>query len=211
MEERQVKVIINKYRYLGGINDEKELTLLYREMGIEYSKFFKMDGLCKIGFLASEMLLADEPERFQPLKDRAVICFNGSSSLQDDSNYNATINDADNYYPSPSLFVYTLSNIVTGELAIRNKYYGESSFYISRIFDAEMICRTVNEAFMDEETNSILVGWTEYFREEKEALMMLVSRADDNAKGELMTVERLQQIYTNERQYKKEDDGRRIN
>ena len=42
--------------------------------------------------------------------------------------FQETIQHADSYYPSPALFVYTLPNIVTGEIAIRNKYYGETSF-----------------------------------------------------------------------------------
>ena len=38
--------------------------------------------------------------------------------------------DKENYYPSPALFVYTLPNIVTGELAIRHQIYGETACYV---------------------------------------------------------------------------------
>ena len=77
--------------------------------------------------MASELLLqAEGAERFVPREDRAVVFFNRSASLQADTAYQATIQDPDNFYPSPAAFVYTLPNIVTGEIAIRNKYFGET-------------------------------------------------------------------------------------
>ena len=89
------------------------LTELYRTHIGDYPKFFKMDTLCKLGFVASELLLQAEGEqRFVPREDRAVVFFNRSASLQADTAYQATIQDPENFYPSPSAFVYTLPNIV---------------------------------------------------------------------------------------------------
>ena len=92
----------------------EEITNFYRSLQVDYPKFFKMDGLSKLGFLASEMILNDDENRFTPREDVAVICFNSSSSLDIDMQYQETIADNENYFPSPSLFVYTLPNIVTG-------------------------------------------------------------------------------------------------
>ena len=136
------------------------LTELYRAYVGDYPKFFKMDTLSKLGFVASEMLLKDEGhERFVPCENCAVIMFNKTSSLQADTNYQATIQDPENFFPSPAAFVYTLPNIVTGEIAIRNKYYGETSFIVMESCDAEIMARQLMNAFQDPITQSILGGW----------------------------------------------------
>ena len=136
------------------------LTELYRARVGDYPKFFKMDTLSKLGFVASEMLLKDESqERFVPRGDRAVVLFNKTASLQADTNYQATIQDPENFFPSPAAFVYTLPNIVTGEIAIRNKYYGETSFIVMESCDAHIMARQLMNAFQDPMTQSILGGW----------------------------------------------------
>lgn len=135
------------------------LTAIYRKQINDYPKFFKMDMLSKLGFVASELLLGKESERFISREDRAIVFFNRSSSICDDKNYQATIQDKDNYYPSPSVFVYTLPNIVTGEIAIRNKYLGETSFYVLNELDTSLMKNVVEDAFQDDVTSSALCGW----------------------------------------------------
>ena len=136
------------------------LTELYRAYVGDYPKFFKMDTLSKLGFVASELLLqAEGAERFVPREDRAVVFFNRSASLQADTAYQETIQDPDNFYPSPAAFVYTLPNIVTGEIAIRNKYYGETSFIVLPENDPQIMARELQNAFHDPMTTSVLGGW----------------------------------------------------
>lgn len=101
---------------------DKLLVELYRRYAGDYPKFFKMDTLSRLGFMAAELLLQKE-------KVEAVIFANRSASIKNDTDYLATIAEG-NYYPSPSLFVYTLPNIVTGEIAIRHHIQGETAFYI---------------------------------------------------------------------------------
>ena len=98
------------------------LVELYRRFVGDYPKFFKMDTLCRLGFIAAELLLKNE-------QVDAVILANRSASIKNDTDYLATISEG-NYYPSPALFVYTLPNIVTGEIAIRHHIQGETAFYI---------------------------------------------------------------------------------
>lgn len=150
------------------------LTALYRSLQIDYPKFFKMDSLSKLGFLASELVLRDEKPRFTPREDVAVICFNRSSSLATDTLYQATIQREGSYYPSPSLFVYTLPNIVAGEIAIRNKFFGETSFYVCEEWSAQQALRATRHALSDGRTRAVLAGWVECFEEACEAFMVLV-------------------------------------
>lgn len=144
-------------------NNEKGSALLvelYRNHVGDYPKFFKMDALCRVGFVASELLLqAENNVRFEPCDDRAVIFFNQSGSLNADTHYQATIQDPENFFPSPAAFVYTLPNIVTGEIAIRNKYYGETSFIVLEQADSAIMARQLLNAFHDSATQSILGGW----------------------------------------------------
>jgi 3-oxoacyl-[acyl-carrier-protein] synthase-1 len=159
-----------------------EITEYYRSLSVDYPKFFKMDNLSKLGFLASEMLFNNDAEvathqsQYSNCEDIAVICFNRSSSLCTDTKYQKTIQDNKNYFPSPSLFVYTLPNIVTGEIAIRNKFFGETSFYICENFDAKQIFCTTMNVFSDKNTNFALVSWVESFGDIHQILMFLVEK-----------------------------------
>ena len=159
------------------------LTELYRKHVGDYPKFFKMDTLCKLGFVASELLLQAEGEpRFALREDRAIILFNRNASLQADTAYQATIQNPDNYFPSPAAFVYTLPNIVTGEIAIRNKYYGETTFLVIEDNDESIVSRQLLNAFQDSKTTSILNGWVDCFDENHfEARLFLLDKpSNDN-------------------------------
>jgi len=172
--------------------NSSEISEFYRSLQINYPKFFKMDGLSKLGFLASELMLKDEENRFIPREDVALVCFNRSSSLDTDAQYQATIQEKEDYFPSPSLFVYTLPNIVLGEIAIRNMFHGESFFYICKNFDARQIVETVTNTFYDNTTTAVLAAWIEYFEDKKEVLMMWI----DSEKGDIdFTVEKVNKLY----------------
>jgi 3-oxoacyl-[acyl-carrier-protein] synthase-1 len=165
------------------------LTALYRALRVDYPRFFKMDALSKLGFLASEILLREENLRFTPREDCAVICFSRSSSLDTDRLYQESIRLGDGYYPSPSLFVCTLPNIVTAEIAIRNKLHGETSVYICEKFNALQIYRTVYSAFASQPIRSALAGWTEYGGGACEAFLMQIETQPATASGTPFSVE----------------------
>ena len=140
------------------------LNEAYRRYVNDYPKFFKMDGLCKLGFIASELLLSHlGEERFTPREDRAIVLFNSSGSIEADVHYQKTISDPEDFFPSPSLFVYTLPNIVTGEIAIRNKYLGETSFYVLEEYNEQAISDLIGCALTDDSTTSVLCGWMDFY------------------------------------------------
>ena len=139
------------------------LKALYHQYVGDYPKFYKMDGLSRLGFIASELLLqAEGLERFVACDDRAVIFFNHSSSIGADRKYLESIADPENFFPSPSVFVYTLPNIVTGEIAIRNHYYGETSFYILPERSEQQMEAILRASCLDTATRSIITGWLDY-------------------------------------------------
>jgi 3-oxoacyl-[acyl-carrier-protein] synthase-1 len=160
------------------------LTELYKHFVGDYPKFYKMDPLSRLGFLASELLLQAEKKSFdaksqssnlksqssnlksqsspQSSVSRAVVFFNSSSSIATDRKYMETI-ATDNYFPSPSVFLYTLPNIVTGEIAMRNNYHGETSFFILPRRDDGLMNQIALSTFQDREVKSIITGWLDYY------------------------------------------------
>lgn len=143
----------------GKVISNSNISGIYREFISDYPKFFKMDSLCKLGFIAAELILKGQTS--EQKENASIILFNRNGSLITDRNYQKTIAD-DNYFPSPALFVYTLANIVTGEIAIRHKIYGESSFYVLSHQDDEMMREVVNNAYLTSTPSFILTGWVDY-------------------------------------------------
>ena len=161
------------------------LTELYRNHIADWPKFFKMDTLSKAGFVASELLIKELGEHRLGSEEfaqgRAIVLFGATASLCADRNYQETIQDKDNYYPSPALFVYTLPNIVTGEIAIRNHWRGETSFYVTEAPDAAQMAFHLACAFQDQVTDSILAGWVDSSRNDDFQAFMTVVRREDAA------------------------------
>lgn len=160
-----------------------QLTDLYRTHIGDWPKFYKMDTLSKAGFVATELLLKKVGERRcdseEFIRSRAIVLFGSTASLCADRNYQETIQDKDNYYPSPALFVYTLPNIVTGEIAIRNHWRGETSFYVLEEPDASQMAFHLACAFQDADTESILAGWVDSrMNDDFQVFMTLISRED---------------------------------
>lgn len=143
-----------------GAGHHSLLTSLYKQMIGNYPKFYKMDGLSRLGFVTSEILL--NAEKGETDKERAIVFFNHSSSIASDRNYKESINDKDNYFPSPSIFVYTLPNIVTGEIAIRNHFHGETSFFILPDKDERLMEEILQASCRDDQSKSFLTGWIDY-------------------------------------------------
>ena len=173
------QVIVNNNCILP--NDEDNVSAwasyIYKSSDIQYPKFFKMDTLCKFGFLASEFVMRKlglSPE--EPKKDWAIVCLNSCSSIDTDRRYQGTIQDADNYFPSPSVFVYTLANIVTGEIAIRHKIMGESSTYIFEKLNTEKLCELGSNALAEGRADNMLCGWIDYELGHCNVLLFAVSK-----------------------------------
>lgn len=158
-----VKITPSETILNGKVISEKGIIELYREYAGDYPKFFKMDSLCKLGFMGAELLLKDYS--IEEKENCAVILFNRNGSLITDRNYEDTITNGNDYFPSPALFVYTLANIVTGEIAIRHKIYGETSFYVTDKYDEDYMLSIVKNTLMTSNPSMILYGWVDYNNE----------------------------------------------
>lgn len=139
----------------------KELLLeLYKKYVGDYPKFYKMDPFSKVVFIASEILLRQEGDSSNR-EDRGVILFNSSSSIVADRKHIATIADEEGFFPSPSTFLYTLPNIVTGEIAIKNGFKGETSLYILDGRSDSLIDKITESTFANSSIPSVITGWAD--------------------------------------------------
>ena len=159
---------------------------IYRTYMGDYPKWFKMDVLCKTGVLASHLLLHYPELRGEdptPREDTAVVLFGKNGPIVDDKAFLETISPG-NYFPSPSLFVYTLSNIVSGEIAICERFRGESNSLGLSCKDDGIIYSTILEAFQDGTLERLVCGWVDVSQKDRfEGRMLLLERRRDGESG----------------------------
>lgn len=156
----------------------------YRHIEMGYPKFHKMDNLCRLGMLATEMILRDRNAVKIYKPDRiACILTNSSSSLDTDLKHQKTIASRDEYFPSPAVFVYTLPNVVIGEICIRHKIFGEGSFFVTGEPDPDFIASYCSNLFSGNVADCCIAGMIEVFEEIYEAALFLVERRGPDDKG----------------------------
>jgi len=154
-----------------------------------YLKFFKMDDLCKLAYIASEFLLKHKKLTEQYGASTISLVFaNISSSLDTDINYYNTVKD----FPSPSLFVYTLPNIMLGEISIRNKFKGENAFFVFEHFQADFLCNYATQLIKEHKAKAVIIGWVELLKENYEAFLCL---AEETVEGIELKKENLNKLY----------------
>ncbi|HXB31955.1 MAG TPA: hypothetical protein VNV35_00975 [Puia sp.] len=151
------------------------LQSCYQHFGFQYPKFYKMDHLSKLGWLAAEFLLHEgfDPAQCRP-EEMAVVLSNANSSLDTDYRYFASVSDI----PSPALFVYTLPNIMIGEICIRNNFKGENAFFITESFDAAFIATYVRDLLGTGNARACICGWVEVLGDRYAAALFLIEHKD---------------------------------
>jgi hypothetical protein len=149
------------------------LLACYQHFGFQYPKFYKMDQLSKLGWLAAELLLSDgfDATVYRP-EDIAVVLSNANSSLDTDYRYFTTVTGI----PSPALFVYTLPNIMIGEICIRHKFKGENAFFIAESFDALFIETYVRDLMETGNARACICGWVEVLGDAYTAALFLIEK-----------------------------------
>ena len=133
----------------------------YRALADPNMKFSKMDDLCKLAYVAScELLAGRRPDC--PAERIGVVLANRSASLDSDMRHQAVIDADDGGGASPAVFVYTLPNIMLGQVAIKHGLKGESTFFAfpdkSSNFIREYAASLIAEGRMD----AVLWGWCEF-------------------------------------------------
>jgi hypothetical protein len=157
---------------------------IYTKFSIDYPKFHKMDNLSKLGFISVELLLSGNNLNHKyGGEEIGVIFMNAASSLDTDRRHQDTLSDREHYFPSPSVFVYTLPNVVIGEISIRHKFYGEGNFLISEKFNPDFLTVYIEELFNSNAIQCCIAGWVEFDGAEFESLVFLIEKQDKTDTG----------------------------
>jgi len=134
-----------------------------------------MDLLCKWAWLGAECLLNDENGSMFAGIDKsriAVVLATSKGCLDVDKRYRQTVDGI----PSPALFVYTLSNIMLGEICIRHGFKGEQMCLVSERFDAEEIGFWATDLLERRNMEACLCGWVDATGEQAYVCMYWVSK-----------------------------------
>jgi len=144
---------------------------VYKSLNISYPKFYKMDDLCKLAFIASELLLQNETE-----KDIALLFSNNEASLDTDLKHQQSIQNQEDYYPSPAVFVYTLPNITIGEVSIRHQLKSESAFFVAENYQTEYLHKYTEYLLKTNKSQKVLCGWIHFLNGDYKADFYLVEK-----------------------------------
>lgn len=155
----------------------------YKKLEISYPKFHKMDSLCKLGIIATEFLFKNRKIN----ADTALVFSNSASSLETDKLHQDLMSSG----VSPSVFVYTLPNIVSGEISIKYKLQSENAFFISKSFDAGLI-QGYSKIILDlNKAGEVVCGWIELKNGRYDVFLCLISN-----EGEIpFSKENLEELY----------------
>lgn len=144
----------------------------YKTFDGNYPKFYKMDDLCKLAYMASELLLKNETE-----KDVALLFSNNEGSLETDIKHQQSIQNSATYFPSPAVFVYTLPNIAIGEVSIKHQLKSESCFFIAETFPTAYMHTYAEYLLKANKAKKVLCGWVHYLNGTYKAHFYIVGLA----------------------------------
>ena len=170
-------------------NAEKSLNLdqflkeAYTRLEIAYPKFHKMDGLCKLGILACEVLFKNRKISTYT----ALVFSNSASSLETDKKHQQALSGM----VSPAVFVYTLPNIVLGEISIKHKLQSETIFFVENRFKSEILTDYAEVLLEAKKAPAVVCGWIDLKNAEYDVFLCLISK-----EGEIpLSNQNLKQLY----------------
>ena len=90
------------------------------------------------------------------------------------TDYDLFEKDRADYFPSPAVFVYTLPNIMVGEICIKYKIKGESVFFVNNQFNKKMLLEYSQDMIETGAAKICLMGWVDYTETDYHAVLYLV-------------------------------------
>lgn len=143
----------------------------YKTLDEGNMKFYKMDDLSKLGYMACHYLLKDWS--YEPT-EIGIVLANRNASLHTDIRHQAVIDKEGDAAASPAIFVYTLPNVVAGEVCIRYKIQGENTFFISKECNLAELKEYAALVMPQNKLKLCIVGWCELVNDKYEAVFELL-------------------------------------
>lgn len=136
-----------------------------------------MDPLSRVAFLAAELLVAGIP-----VADKhkvATVLATSSGCLEVDKKFEESRKEL----ASPALFVYTLPNIMLGEIDIRHGFKGEQMCTVSGQPDPEWLLHYVTDLLQHRGTEACLCGYVEATAQTINATLLWVDQTHTGGTG----------------------------
>ena len=179
--------------YAGENGIQDLIKTAYKMLNLDYPKFYKMDLLSKTAFIAMEILKSQCPLLSNYQEDEMALFFSNKNSSADTDLKFIKSYQKDGA-PSPALFVYTLPNILIGEIAIRNKWYGENLFVIHPKFDPHFLS-TYGNILLSKKAKGCICGWINLLEDYMDCMLFFVERTDAGKLNLEFTPETITNIY----------------
>lgn len=163
----------------------------YRALAHPYLKFFKMDVLSKWAWLGAEILLSKQEGFIYEGLDKnkiGVVLMTTQGCLEVDKKYLQTISEI----ASPALFVYTLPNIMLGEICIRHGFKGEQLSQVTEGFDGDAIQFWVNDLMQHKGVDACLCGYVDATDADADLCLFWIEK---NKQGVAFTTAHLETLY----------------
>lgn len=146
----------------------------FKALGSPDMKFYKMDDFCKLGYVAAAELLKDAAlaEKYAP-SEIGIVLANRSGSLDTDIRHCEVMKENGDEV-SPAVFVYTLPNVLAGEIAIRHKLQGECTFFIQDPPDNRFTEEYARGLLRRGRLKAVVCGWCDLVGEDFLAEMKLL-------------------------------------
>jgi hypothetical protein len=163
----------------------------YRLIAHPYLKFFKMDILCKWAWIGAELLLSQGDSFVYDNLDKTkigLVFTTAHGCIDVDKKYLQTVETI----PSPALFVYTLPNIMLGEICIRHGFKGEQLSMIADRFDSEEMVFAVNDMLDHKSMDACFCGWVDVTNENVDLHLAWVTKQN---RGVPFSAKNLQDLY----------------
>lgn len=150
-----------------------------------------MDILSKLAFLAVEIL---SPDLSQINKERvAVVLSTSEGCLEVDKKFE----ESRSTFASPALFVYTLPNIMLGEICIRHKIKGAQICLIEASVQPELLHFYVSDLLERRRTEACLCGHINATGNRLEAVLAWITPGNPPDPGSVFCLQNLNRIFAN--------------
>ncbi len=138
-------------------------------------KFFKMDKLSRLGYVATSKLLQGRDLSHIDPSRIGFIMANRSSSMDTDLRHQANVDKHLAEGSSPAVFVYTLANIVAGEVCIKHKFKGELMCFVQEERDIEFVRAYSHKVIEEDICDAVVYGWCELMNDDYNVELKLIT------------------------------------
>lgn len=176
------------------LNDKAVITLsgdtltdyavaAFRTLEAPYPKFFKMDILSKVVYTAVAMLVKEGNVQEHWLDDTATCITTTNGCLDVDEKFEQSRSEL----ASPALFVYTLPNIMLGEICIKHKFKGEQLCTIGGLNEALALHDYISLLLAENHAKQAIIGYADAYNDQINVRLALISQQPSSSSFNMNT------------------------